>query len=81
MTICVDRRECLFGDVVDGQMHLNRYGEIVSEEWQRSSVIRKEIELDAWVVMPNHFHGIVIINNPVESKGNVGANGDAKLIL
>ncbi|MEY4518331.1 MAG: hypothetical protein RLZZ499_930, partial [Cyanobacteriota bacterium] len=32
--------------------------------WQKSSVIRREIELDEWVVMPNHFHGIVIINNP-----------------
>ena len=78
MTICVNRRECLFGDVVDGQMRLNRYGEIVVEEWQRSSVIRKEIELDAWVVMPNHFHGIVIIDIPVGSNGNVGANGNGR---
>ena len=72
VTICVDRRECLFGDVVDGQMRLNQYGEIVADEWQRSSVIRQEIELDAWVVMPNHFHGIVIINP-------VGANGRSPL--
>jgi len=78
VTICVDRRECLFGDIVDGQMRLNRYGEIVAEEWQRSSVIRKEIELDAWVVMPNHFHGIVIIDIPVGSNGNVGANDNVR---
>ena len=81
VTICVDRRECLFGDVVDGQMRLNKYGAIVAEEWQRSSVIRREIELDAWVVMPNHFHGIVIIDIPVGSNGNnhVGANDRSPL--
>ena len=74
MTICVEQRQCLFGDVVDGQMVLNQYGMVVADEWQKSSVIRQEIELDAWVVMPNHFHGIVIINNPV------GANGRSPLL-
>ena len=73
VTICADRRQCVFGDVVDGQMRLNRYGEIVADEWRKSSSIRQEIELDGWVVMPNHFHGIVIINNPV------GANGRSPL--
>jgi putative transposase len=73
VTICAYQRQCLFGDVVDGQIILNQYGAIVADEWQKSSVIRREIELDAWVVMPNHFHGIVIINNPV------GANGRSPL--
>ena len=76
VTICADRRQCIFGDVVDGQMRLNRYGKIVADEWRKSSSIR-EIELDEWVVMPNHFHGIVIINNSVGANVNnhVGANG------
>ncbi len=69
VTICCYQRQCLFGDVVDGVMRLNQYGEIVDKEWMRSSVIRQEIELDKYVVMPNHFHGIVIINS-------VGANGE-----
>jgi len=65
----------MFGDIVDGQMRLNQYGAIVADEWQKSSTIRQEIELDEWVVMPNHFHGIVIINNPVGANDNpVGAN-------
>ncbi len=78
VTICADRRQCLFGDVVDGRMVLNQYGAIVADEWQKSSVIRQEIELDGWVVMPNHFHGIVIINNTVGANVNnhVGANDD-----
>ena len=74
VTICVDQRQCLFGDVVDEQMILNQYGAIVADEWQKSPTIRREIELDAWVVMPNHFHGIVIITND-----SVGANGRSPL--
>ena len=72
VTICCYQRQCLFGDIVDGEMRLNRYGEIVNKEWMRSSEIRQEIALDKYVVMPNHFHGIVIINH-------VGANGRSPL--
>ena len=62
VTICCYQRQRLFGEVVDGEMQLNQYGEIVENEWTKSSVIRQEIELDEYIVMPNHFHGIVIIN-------------------
>ena len=74
VTICAYQRQCVFGDVVDGQMVLNQYGMVVADEWQKSSAIRREIKLDAWVIMPNHFHGIVIINN-----NPVGANGRSPL--
>ena len=79
VTICTHQRQCMFGDIVDGQMHLNSYGEIVADEWQKSSVIRQEIELDVWVVMPNHFHGIVIINDVGTNSDHVGANGRSPL--
>jgi REP-associated tyrosine transposase len=68
ITICTDNRQVLFGEVVGGQMRRNSYGEIVQEEWFRSATIRKEISLDAWIVMPNHVHGIVTI---------IGAHGHA----
>ena len=42
-------------------MVLNDIGKIVADEWIKTGDIRDEIELDAWVVMPNHFHGIVMI--------------------
>lgn len=42
-------------------MHLNDAGLIVAGEWLKTPVIRTEIELDEWVVMPNHFHGIAVI--------------------
>jgi putative transposase len=74
VTICAYQRQCIFGEIIDGQMRLNQYGAIVADEWQKSSIIRREIELDAWVVMPNHFHGIVMIANDC-----VGANGRSPL--
>lgn len=60
-------------------MVLNTLGEIIADEWQKSSKIRQEITLDAWVIMLNHFHGIVKIANPNVELSNsniiVGANG------
>ena len=72
VTICCYQRRCLFGDIVDDAIQLNQYGEIVRSEWLKSSVIRPDIELDEYIVMPNHFHGIVIINT-------VGANSSSPL--
>jgi len=40
-------------------MELNTFGEISDQEWRQSTTIRRELELDEWVVMPNHLHGIV----------------------
>jgi putative transposase len=51
-------------------MRLTDYGRIVSQEWEISAKIRHELTLDAFVVMPNHVHGVVIIK-----ESNVGATG------
>jgi putative transposase len=61
VTICTNQRECVLGDVVDGEVRLSELGSIVREEWLNSGKMRAEIELDAFTVMPNHVHGIVII--------------------
>jgi len=65
VTICTENRECLFGDVIDGKTALNDAGRIAADEWTKTALIRDEIQLDEWVVMPNHFHGIVIFSTPV----------------
>ncbi|MCI5132030.1 MAG: hypothetical protein D3904_11025 [Candidatus Electrothrix sp. EH2] len=62
-TICTHERKCLFGEITDGKMRLNDARRIVTEEWLKTPVIRAEIELDEWVVMPNHFHGIAVITD------------------
>jgi len=69
------RAPLLFGEVIDGEMVLNDYGHIVEEEWHRSVNIRREIRLDAFVVMPNHLHGIVIIQGDGVGAHGVGAHG------
>jgi putative transposase len=81
VTICTYQRQCWFGDICDGRMCLNHIGYIVAQEWVRSSHIRQEIELDEWVIMPNHLHGIVFITD-INTVGNtVGAQGRAPLHL
>ena len=63
VTICADRRQCLFGDVVDGQMRLNQYGAIVAETYQWLCQRYPYLISDEWIVMPNHFHAIMVITD------------------
>ncbi len=63
VTICTAGRECLFGDVVDGTMRLNEAGWVVDTVWRSLPQRYPGIEMDAFVVMPNHTHGIIVIND------------------
>ena len=63
ITVCTLYRECLFGDVLNGEMRLNRFGLAVREEWLRTSEMRQGVETDAFVVMPNHVHGVILITD------------------
>ena len=60
VTICTYRRENLFGEIDDGTMHLNKYGEIVNECFQAIAKHFETTAVDEFVVMPNHIHGIVV---------------------
>ena len=66
-------RECLFGQIQNGQMILNEYGKIVEQCWNNLSNHYDNIELDAYVIMPNHFHGIIFITDNVDNVDNVRA--------
>jgi len=71
VTICTHGHEHLFGDVMDGTMRLNAYGEIVQDEWFKTAHIRTNVMLhpDEFVVMPNHVHGIIwIVDDPVGAR-------------
>ncbi|RMH77920.1 MAG: transposase [Cyanobacteria bacterium J007] len=63
VTLCTKNRECLFGEVVGKVVELNEYGRIAAEMWQWLARQYLYVELDAWVVMPNHLHGILIITD------------------
>ena len=59
VTICVQHRKCLFGTITDGSMQLNEIGQIVVECLNHIPQHFPSVELDAYVVMPNHIHGII----------------------
>lgn len=61
VTIGVHGWECLLGEVVDGEMRLSEWGQVVSHYWKRIPDHVTQVELDEWVVMPNHMHGIIVI--------------------
>ena len=63
VTICAQDRACLFGEVVDGKMQLNDAGRVVVDAWSWLNVQYPHIQLDEWVVMPHHLHGIIIISD------------------
>lgn len=72
VTICVKNRECVFGDIVDAEMRLNTLGNIVAEYWQDLPQYFPRIELDAFVVMPNHAHFVVWLNPPDDARVEMG---------
>jgi putative transposase len=61
VTIDVQNRECLFGEIVNHEMILNEAGKMIEEQWNALPERFPNIELDLHQVMPNHFHGIVLI--------------------
>jgi REP element-mobilizing transposase RayT len=58
VTICARDGQCLFGEIVDSEMILNNFGIIVVDVWNEIPQHFSGVELDAFVVMPNHVHGI-----------------------
>ena len=62
ITVCTKDHENILGEIVNGSMRLNPFGEIVEACWEGLPSRYPDIELDAFVVMPNHIHGIIIIS-------------------
>ncbi len=74
ITICTKNRECIFGKIENGIMEINDYGKIANDEWLKTASIRENVELDEYVIMPNHIHGIIIL---VETNGkDTAGRGD-----
>ncbi len=63
ITVVTQNRHCILGQIQNKKMILSDFGEIVKTEWLKSFDIRKELFLDEYVIMPNHFHAIVILKN------------------
>ncbi|MEO9887813.1 MAG: transposase [Balneola sp.] len=64
ITICVQNMKHIFGDVIDGKMHLNELGKIARDYWNTIDNRYPNTRVDAFIIMPNHVHGIIEIINP-----------------
>lgn len=64
ITICVQDRACLFGSISDGTCHLSEAGEMVARRWAALAERFPGVATDPFVVMPNHFHGLISIIAP-----------------
>ena len=63
VTINTKDHVCLFGEIISGEMYLNAVGKIVLYEWERLEFRFPQIQIIAFVIMPNHIHGIILIND------------------
>lgn len=70
VTLCTQKRACLFGDIVNGRMRLNDCGQMVADSWLCMSAQYPHVDLDEWAVMPNHLHGIIILTEPDRRGGS-----------
>jgi len=71
VTICTRDRECLFGEVAEGQMRRSDAGEMIQQVWKDLPDRFVSIQIDEFIVMPNHIHGVIFIqqkSNTSESR-------------
>lgn len=79
ITICCHDKECRFGKIVnyesyaDAQMELNEYGMIAYNEWVKLPERFSNFDLDVFQIMPNHIHGIIILNNAFTNSETMNA--------
>jgi REP element-mobilizing transposase RayT len=66
VTVCIDRRACLLGEIQDGEMHLSHAGVVIDSWWRTIPNRYSSVELDAMIVMPNHLHGVIHIGTDPE---------------
>jgi len=67
VTVCTKHKDPFLGKIKDGAMHLSIAGNIVAEEWERTGSLRESVEIDEYVIIPNHLHGIIILHHVVET--------------
>ncbi len=63
VTICTHERKCLFGEIADEKMILSWIGRIAESCWQEIPRHFEHVDLDYYIIMPNHLHGILIIED------------------
>ncbi|MFH1395246.1 MAG: transposase [Candidatus Omnitrophota bacterium] len=78
VTLCTHGRREIFGGIENYEMKINQYGKIVERVWLQIPEHCSNVELGEFIVMPNHIHGIMIINNPVGTGHALSSNKNTK---
>lgn len=73
ITLCIQDREHIFGEIKDGEMQLNAFGKIAENEWLNTPNIRDHVSLHEHIIMPNHMHGIIEITFQKSNTPEIGA--------
>jgi putative transposase len=81
ITIVTQLRKCLFGKITTGEMSLNPAGKMIHDEWIALQARFPNIETNVFQVMPNHFHGILILHDPEPVGATVEATVGATLVV
>ncbi len=63
ITIVTHQRECLFGEIANEEVILSKFGQVAKQQWEKLPRRFHNVELSAFVIMPNHIHGIIIIQD------------------
>ena len=80
ITICTKDRFCCFGEVIEGRVKLNEAGQMVARWWDELPNKFPSVVIDEYIVMPNHFHGIlIIVGADLRVRPNTGAHIGAPL--
>lgn len=74
ITITTKKHENYFGQIRNGKIKLNEIGMIVKNEWLKTKELRENIDIDEFVIMPNHFHGILVILEQDKIRRDVARN-------
>jgi REP element-mobilizing transposase RayT len=72
ITICTKNRQSVSGDIVNGEMKLNKYGIIAQSEWNKTINLRENVQSHEIIVMPNHIHAIIEICNISKNTDGIG---------
>ena len=78
VTICTRNRECLLGDIVEGRMHLSEAGRLAQAVWEDLPHHYPHVQIDVWVIMPNHMHGIIILTEAQATEDDMQSGADPK---
>ena len=67
ITLCTINRVHLFGEIIQGKMNPNPFGELAKSEWLNTPILRPNTALDEFIIMPDHFHAILSIKESVRA--------------